>query len=214
MKLTEEQIVKNYNTFEAIVDNYITGERKEKVKAMLEKIGDEMAIAPAAGKSWFHGAYPGGYLVHVIGVVKSAIKLTKFYEDMGGKVDYTMEEIVFAALFHDLGKLGNGELPNYIPQDNEWRRNNLQEIYVNNPELDFMLVPDRSLFVLQKFGIQVDQKEWLGIKLHDGVFDESNKAYFSANKPDSRLKTNLVYVLHVADYLASKFETDIEESQK
>ena len=40
------------------------------------------------------------------------------------------------------------------------------------------------------------------------------KAYFNANKPDSRLKTNLVYVLHVADYLASKFEIDIEESQK
>ena len=75
-----------------------------------------------------------------------------------------------------------------------------------------MLIPDRSLFVLQKFGIQVNQKEFLGIRLHDGVFDEANKAYFFSYQESSRQKTGLVSILHSADFLASKVEYDMWKS--
>jgi len=44
---------------------------------------------------------------------------------------------------------------NYLPQTDKWRQDKLSEMYTNNPELDFMLIPDRSLFVLQKFNIPV-----------------------------------------------------------
>jgi len=72
-----------------------------------------------------------------------------------------------------------------------------------------MLIPDRSLFILQKFGIPVSQKEWLGIRLHDGVFDKANEAYFFSNMESSRQKTSIVSVLHSADFLASKVEYDM-----
>jgi len=81
-------------------------------------------------------------------------------------------------------------------------------MYTYNPELDFMLIPDRSLFILQKFGIKVNQKEWLGIRLHDGVFDKANEAYFFSNVESSRQKTSIVSILHSADFLASKVEYD------
>ena len=68
---------------------------------------------------------------------------------------------------------------------------------------------DRSLFILQKFGIQVDQKEFLGIRCHDGVFDKANEAYFFSNVESSRQKTALISVLHTGDFLASKVEYDI-----
>ena len=128
---------------------------------------------------------------------------------MGGTVDFTEEELVFAALFHDLGKMGDGERPNYIPQTDKWRQDKLSEAYTYNPELDFMLIPDRSLFILQKFGIKVTQKEFLGIRLHDGVFDKANEAYFFSNMESSRQKTALVSILHSADFLASKVEYDM-----
>lgn len=210
MILSAEELKENYDLHIKIIDRYISGDRKDKVMSMIEAIGDNYILAPASGRLWYHGAYAGGYIVHVNTVVRYALQQAAMYEKMGGKLDFTQEELVFSALFHDLGKLGDGEKANYLPQDDEWRRNKLQETYKNNPDLDFMLIPDRSLFVLQKYGIPVDQKEWLAIKLHDGLFEESNKAYYISFNPDSRLKSNIVPILHSADYLASKLEFDLE----
>jgi hypothetical protein len=210
--LQAEQIQTNWDKHIKIVNHYITGERKEKVLTMLEKLSDIYVMAPASGKSWYHNAFAGGYVDHVNRVVQYAVKQKDLYQQMGGTVDFTDEELVFAALFHDLGKIGDGEKPNYLPQTDKWRQDKLSEVYINNPELDFMLIPDRSLFILQKFGIQVNQKEFLGIRLHDGVFDEANKAYFFSYQESSRQKTGLVSILHSADFLASKVEYDMWKS--
>ena len=71
-----------------------------------------------------------------------------------------------------------------------------------------MLVPDRSLFTLQQYGIKTSEKEYLAIKCHDGLFAEGNKPYFFSNNPNSRMKTSIVNILHAADFLASKVEYD------
>ena len=208
--LTAEELETNYNRFTVVVDKFISSPRKEKIYEMLEKIGEEMAICPASGKNWYHGAYPGGYLVHVLKVVQSAFEVKKMYEKIGGKIDFTDEELVFSALFHDLGKLGDGDKPNYVPQDSDWHRKNQGSMYKNNPEIDFMLVPQRSLFVLQKFGIPVDQKEYLAILTHDGLYEETNKPYLVSFSPDSKMKTILPKILHAADLLAAAAEFDEE----
>ena len=154
--LTAEKIQNNYEKHLKIVDNYITN-RKEAVKIMISYIGDEYVMAPASSKTWYHSAFPGGYVDHVNRVVEYAVKQMRLYKEMGGEIDFTEEELVFAALFHDLGKLGDGDQPNYITQTDKWRQDKLSEMYTYNPNLDFMLIPDRSLFILQKFGIPVSQ---------------------------------------------------------
>jgi hypothetical protein len=176
---------------------------------MLKHLEETYVMAPASGRSWYHNAFAGGYVDHVNRVVEYAVKQSRLYQEMGGTIDYTEEELVFAALFHDLGKIGDGDRPNYIPQTDKWRQDKLSEMYTYNPDLDFMLIPDRSLFILQRFGIEVNQKEWLGIRLHDGVFDKANEAYFFSNVESSRQKTSIVSVLHAADFLASKVEYDM-----
>jgi hypothetical protein len=208
MALSAEDISKNYQKHLKIIDTYI-GDRKEKVLDMLKHLEDTYVMAPASGRSWYHNAFAGGYVDHVNRVVEYAVKQSRLYQEMGGTIDYTEEELVFAALFHDLGKLGDGDRPNYIPQTDKWRQDKLSEMYTYNPDLDFMLIPDRSLFILQRFGIEVNQKEWLGIRLHDGVFDKANEAYFFSNVESSRQKTSIVSVLHAADFLASKVEYDM-----
>lgn len=213
MKLSAEQIQENYDKFVSFVEKYISSPRKEKVLEMLEVIGEEMALAPASGKTHYHGAYAGGYLVHVLGVVQAAAKVMKIFREMGGDLNFTQEELIFSALFHDLGKVGNGEKPAYVPQTSEWHQKNQGSMFINNPEIDFMLVPDRSLFLLQKFGIPVSQHEYLAIKLHDGLFEESNKAYYINFSPDARLRSNIVKVLHAADLLAAAAEYDKEHAE-
>lgn len=208
MSLTAEKIQTNYEKHLKIIDTYI-GDRKDSIKDMLSHMEETYVMAPASGKAWHHNAFAGGYVDHVNRVVEYAVKQSRLYEEMGGSIDYTEEELVFAALFHDLGKMGDGDRPNYIPQTDKWRQDKLSEMYSYNPELDFMLIPDRSLFILQKFGIKVSQKEFLGIRLHDGVFDKANEAYFFSNMESSRQKTSIISVLHSADFLASKVEYDI-----
>ena len=206
--LSAENIQKNYQKHLKIIDTYI-GERKESVLAMINHMEDNYVMAPASGRSWYHNAFAGGYVDHVNRVVEYAVKQMRLYKEMGGEVDFTEEELVFAALFHDLGKLGDGDSPNYIPQTDKWRQDKLSEMYTYNPDLDFMLIPDRSLFILQKFGVKVSKNEFLGIRLHDGVFDKANEAYFFSNVESSRQKTSIVSVLHSADFLASKVEYDM-----
>ena len=208
MALSAEDISKNYQKHLKIIETYI-GDRKDKVLDMLKHLEDTYVMAPASGRSWYHNAFAGGYVDHVNRVVEYAVKQSRLYQEMGGTIDYTEEELVFAALFHDLGKIGDGDKPNYIPQTDKWRQDKLSEMYTYNPDLDFMLIPDRSLFILQKFGIEVSQKEFLGIRLHDGVFDKANEAYFFSNVESSRQKTSIVSILHAADFLASKAEYDM-----
>ncbi len=206
--LNAEQIAKNYEKHLKIIDTYLGG-RAIACKEMLKHMEDNYVMAPASGKTWYHNAFAGGYVDHVNRVVQYAVEQSRLYEKMGGTLDYTEEQLVFAALFHDLGKIGDGDTPNYIPQTDKWRQDKLSEMYTYNPDLQFMLIPDRSLFILQKFGIKVDQKEFLGIRCHDGVFDKANEAYFFSNVESSRQKTALISVLHTADFLASKVEYDM-----
>jgi hypothetical protein len=206
--LNAEQISKNYEKHLKIVDTYI-GDRVDGIKSMLHHMQETYMMAPASGKTWYHNAFPGGYVDHVNRVVQYAVEQHRLYIKMGGTVDYSEEQLVFAALFHDLGKIGDGDKPNYIPQTDKWRQDKLSEMYTFNPDLDFMLIPDRSLYILQKFGIKVDQKEFLGIRCHDGVFDKANEAYFFSHVESSRQKTALISVLHTADFLASKVEYDM-----
>ena len=208
MSLSAEKIQKNYEKHLKIIDSYI-GDRKDSIKSMISHMEETYVMAPASGKSWYHSAFAGGYVDHVNRVVEYAVKQMRLYKEMGGLIDFTEEELVFAALFHDLGKLGDGDQPNYIPQTDKWRQDKLSEMYTNNPDLDFMLIPDRSLFILQKFGIPVSQKEFLAIRLHDGVFDKANEAYFFSYQESSRQKTSIISILHSADFLASKVEYDM-----
>ena len=206
--LTAENIQSNWEKHLKIVDHYIS-DRKNDINSMLEHMSETYIMAPASGRSWHHNAFAGGYVDHVNRVVQYALEQHKLYQKMGGTIDYTEEELVFSALFHDLGKLGDGDKVNYIPQTDKWRQDKLSEMYTYNPDLDFMLIPDRSLYILQKFGIKVSQKEFLGIRLHDGVYDKANEAYFFSNMESSRQKTSIISVLHSADYLASKVEYDM-----
>ena len=87
---------------------------------------------------------------------------------------YTKEELVFSALNHDLGKLGDEEHDSYIPQTDKWRTDKLGEDYMFNTKVPFASVPDRGLFLLQSHGISYTFNEMIAIQTHDGLYDKAN----------------------------------------
>lgn len=207
MQLTADQIKSNYDEFIHLIETeFASSPRKTAIQRMYQDYQDQMVLAPASAIEHFHNAIPGGYVDHVLRVVKVATHVDKLWQHYGIETNYTREELVFAALHHDLGKLGMPGKPAYLPNDSEWHRKNQGQIYKINDDNSFMSVPDRALFILQSYGIAVTETEYLAIKLHDGVYDDANKPYLMSFRPGAKLRTNLPYVLHQADFIASQVE--------
>ena len=214
MNFTAEELNANYEKFLSYIDNHITGPRAEMLKKLYLDHAERIMLMPAASIDHHHGTFPGGYVDHVIRVMDCALKLKTLWEETGSTINYTDEELVFAAMNHDLGKIGTEEAEQYQPNDSEWHRKNQGKIYKHNPVNPFMPVPDRSLFLLQQRGIQVSLNEFLGIKLHDGLYDEANRPYYISHSKESKLRTNLPILLHHADHMASRIEYEIWENNQ
>ncbi len=206
--ITAETIQADWNRHLSLIDKFISEPRKAKVQSMYTALEDILVTAPASGNKSYHNAFPGGYINHVNRVVLLAFQIKKVWESAGASICFTDEELAFSALMHDIGKVGDGTSPGYVEQDDKWRKDKLGEIYKNNTDLDFMLIQDRSLFILQKFGIDCSINEFIAIKVHDGLYDDTNKPYYISYKPESKFKTNLPLILHQADLAASKIELD------
>ena len=207
--LTEKEIVANYQEFLAFITSTFTGERQEKLLHMYseKELGQELAVAPASMNEQWHNAFPGGYILHIMNVVKTSFGVKKLYETMGGIIDFTQEEQIFSALHHDLGKLGGPDGSYYVPQTNDWKEKQ-GELYQMNPNIQYMPVTDRALYNLQYYGIKTTWKEAISIKLSDGMYDESNKKYLVQFKPEMFLKSCLPRIIHISDYMSSCFERD------
>ena len=147
-QLTEQQIVDNWNKLIQLIENTFDGERKEKLLEMYKYFENRMSVAPASGKAAYHNAMVGGYVEHVLHVTDCALKIKKLWEGDGAMINFTDEELIFAAMHHDLGKVGDLDNDYYIPQDSEWHRKNRGEIFKHNPVLQYMTVTDRAIFIL------------------------------------------------------------------
>jgi hypothetical protein len=211
LKLTAEQISQNWYSLISRIDAYIEEPRRTQLKDFYSKFQERIIMMPASYKKEYHNAFPGGYIDHVIRVIDSALKLNEVWKEMG--VDdstYTMEELVFSALNHDLGKIGDEQNESYIPQTDKWRQEKLGEDYMFNEKLAFASVPDRSLFLLQSHGIKYTFNEMVAIQTHDGIYDEGNKKYLMSFTPGQKPRTSLPFILHQADLMASRIEFEQE----
>ena len=209
---TEKELFANYEKFLKQLEKFFSGERLQKLQHLYSEneYGYRAIMAPASAKEHFHNAYVGGYLDHIMNVLITSFGVKKLYEARGGTIDFTDEELAFSAIHHDLGKLGDKEQGEYYQiQESDWHRKNRGEIFKFNPNLQYMDVVDRALFILQQYQIPCTWKETLAIKLSDGLYHEANSSYLKSYNPEHELKTNLPRLLHVADYISCRCEYDM-----
>lgn len=199
----EEKVTKNYERLMEFVEQ---DSRSEEIKKLFEILHDELIAAPASGKTYFHNCFPGGYLDHVLRVIDNAIRLSPLYKEMGGEIDFTKQELIFSAMMHDLGKLGTEEGSYYVDTE-DWQKKR-GEYYTQNRNIQYFKAPERGLMMLQKHGITITEKEWLAIRLSDGMYDEGAKSYLMNYSPYA-MKTSLPYIVHWADHMASQIENDM-----
>ena len=103
MSLTAEQIQTNWQTFLGYINHYILDPRRTKLLDFYKKHEDELVMMPASHKKAYHNAFQGGYIDHVNRVVEGALHINEVWAKFGADQNYTAEELVFAAINHDLG---------------------------------------------------------------------------------------------------------------
>jgi hypothetical protein len=206
--LEAEKIKSNWERFRKEIDTLFPN-RKIQLHAMYDELEDRIAMMPASSIAHFHNAFAGGYVDHVLRVMECSRNLYATWQSSGADMSgYTMEELMFAAMHHDLGKVGFPGDGNevYQVETSDWHRKNQNKMYKHNENIPFTMVPDLSIWLLQEYGVKMSWNEYQAIKIHDGMYDDANKPYFVARSAQAKLKTNLPIILHHADHMAAQIE--------
>ena len=214
--INQEQMDKNWDELHHIIDTHFEGIQKENILKLHSDFEDEYKTAPASGRPNYHNCFKGGYLDHVLHVIKNSLMIKRQYESNGVKVIHPDCDVVMAAMFHDLGKLGDGTQPYYKYQTDDWRRKKLNEWYTHNKDLDYMTVHDRALWILAKYHVDVNPHVYKAILCADGLFDPAAETYFRAYNDTRHVLGSIV---HFGDWLSTICEKqnwmqDEEEHQE
>ena len=210
---TEKELTDSYDKFIAVIKKYFKGERLERLLFMYSEneLGQNLVLSPASGNAGYHNCYVGGYIDHIFNVCRNALKVKELFIQMGGKPDFTDEELIFSALHHDLGKLGSKGNPYYLPNDSEWHVKNQGKVFKSNENLHFMTHTDRTIFTLNQYGISYSEKEYFAMKLTDGLYDEDNVKYLKVYDTKKAQKSNLPHLMHWADHMSTVIESQDNE---
>ena len=120
---------------------------------------------------------------------KNALKL----RDSLSSSDEISDESLFKVCFlHDIGKIGDGKQPQYIREEEDWRRNK-GFFYQFNSDLMKMSISARSLWLINQYGIQLTPAEFQAILYHDGQYTLSGREVAHGEDP-------LLLIVHMADY--------------
>ncbi|MBU1082715.1 MAG: HD domain-containing protein [Spirochaetes bacterium] len=195
------QIKLTKNRIEIILYSFFKGVNSisdEKVKAALNKLLEHFSVrlieAPASHKLAYHNCFPGGLIDHSIRVYIIFQYLFKKF----GKA-CTNDDMIIAALFHDIGKLGTVDQPYYIPNSSQWHKEKLGAMYEINSNISYMPHAQRSVQLLSHFEVPLSDDVFRAISIHDGM-------YVDCNRPYAMKEGMFALLLHMADRLATEQE--------
>lgn len=200
MSLTPEEIEQNWRKFVSLCEK--TGDRAPAIAAMLEDLEDRLVLCPASSKKDYHNAFPGGLVEHSLRVLNNVVALNKTFG-----WNLPKESMIIGALFHDIGKVGlpgkSAENDYYIEQTDPYWRDKRGELYTYNNSIKYLTTADRSVFIMQHYGIKLSVDEWLAVKANDGFVVQENKPYCLK-------EGQLVFAVQTADYLSTMIEKNVD----
>jgi len=178
MRFDDATIEKVITSWQSLIKQVEDDDLARKLEVFLNDNADQFFTVPASPSVNYaaaHNCMPGGLAEHTLRVYRNFHKLVHEHMDM---FDHPVSEddILVAAMFHDMGKMGDTHNPYYLEQDSDWHRRRGM-FYQMNPDIDYMRVQHRSLYLMQLYGIKAPLHVFKAVMLHDGMHDESNKHY-------------------------------------
>lgn len=196
--LNDKKIMENWTVFLDNIAKNLSKKRADRLLLFYNQYDDRIITMPWATNNSYSGAYPGGYVHKVNRILDVAFKLNEVFSSSGCEINHTKEELAFVAINFSLGKFGDENDPLYLDNDNEWKVKNLGEFYKFNPNLPYMKVSDRSIFLLNSIGIRMSYNEFLGVKLSSEIYEDSNKVYNYSVNNKNNLIPHIIYQASLA----------------
>lgn len=190
----ETQILNNFAIYQKLLG--MLGSRKEKVLDFVDKYADRISTCPAHNMSNRSTASPGGLVFHSLTTFKIAKKVVE-----ASSLSVNAESLLLVCLLHDIGKMGDETNDYYIPQTSDWHLKQ-GHLYTWNPEVSKMSHPHRSLYLIQRMGIVLNNDEWIAILCQNGTSNNETSFYQGT-------ENNLAVVLQTAIRLANASEENI-----
>lgn len=163
--------------------------------------------APCSGAH--HLSREGGLLEHSLNVLE-IMSMTS----IALNTDINADSIVICALLHDLGKMGDYQKPNYVPNYKAVRPTKANpnpepvqstaKPYKTNPELLYVPHEVRSIVIAKQF-IELTEEEEHAIYFHNGKYTHTGY---------DLKETPLQMLLHFADMWASRVIEKEDESDE
>ena len=147
----------------------LCSERKEQARKFAKFLDKNTSWLAAPASTRYHLNEKQGLLNHSVGVAETLLKLKEILAPQ-----ISEESCIIVGLFHDLGKIGTFEKSNYLENDNQWEIEKRNIKYKNNPELTYMGVAQRSLWLISQH-IKLTDEEAQAILYHDGQYIDANK---------------------------------------
>jgi len=191
------ELLEKYNFLKGLV----VSDRKDSFNACMKCLEENTLWLTAPASSKFHSAKESGLLEHSILVTLAIIKLKKTFSP-----EITDEQCVIVGLLHDIGKVGNSEMPMYIAG----KQTEKQKLYgypSNDPygindNLQWMEIEDRSLY-LATVGcdFKFEEEEYAAIRYHSEPWKGQSSVY---------RKNKLMTLLQMSDYWNTQY---VEETK-
>jgi len=195
--------------------NTLLKTKREGMTDLLDYIADcGFLEAPCSGA--YHLAEEGGLLEHSLNVLHNAEKISSALIGSKNLTKEMKDSIAICALLHDLGKMGQFEKPNYVPNYVKSKKKNPEtgdydmvlssaKPYQTNPDLLYVDHEIRSIVIASMF-IDLTEEEQFAILYHNGMY--GNLKYALSGK-----ETLLYMIIHWADMWASRV-TEVEKKEK
>lgn len=150
------KVQENWDKVKSLVNRIENEKVKAGCIALTDHLYDRMAVAPASTRKEYIGCFVGGLVWHSLNVLRTMNSLRTSL-DLGDEV--SADSMILLGLFHDIGKLGNEDNDYYVPQNSEWHREKLGQLYEVNKGMGNVPVPVRTLWWLNKFNIPLSENE-------------------------------------------------------
>ncbi len=146
--------------------------KDDNINTLLDTMGDRILMSTHSRISSEKFCGPGTLIEFS---VQLAILMRSLNETLGFGIDSA--KILKVALLHDIGRVGDLDEDYFLPQDSDWHREKLGQMYKINENIQRMPVAQRTLFILQHFGISLDLDEWVAVQVSGGFQYDENKFY-------------------------------------
>ena len=154
----------------------------DNLNKMLDELGERIILCPASNRKSGGFCSPGGLVSHSLDTASKALKMSSSIE-----LSISKSSILKVCLLHDLGKIGDLENDLMIEETSDWHIEKLGQIYKYNENIQKMTTSHRTLFLLQHYGVSLDNDEWIAIATSQGSHLDENKFYEFSNNPLSTL---------------------------